>query len=350
MQLNKDQISLTVQQAAQANSKHSAIACCAISGMSFSFPGLPLVDGQALVIESPLKRWTNVRGYCRRPLPWLEKQGHNFLAGLVLAGLGKWDLVSLGEGSAVEANAVLSQSATQSLCTIVQWIGKMDDKNVLGLPVLVMEWQEVKHEKFNATSFLEAYVQRLKPYFDAEHKAQLRIMEVKKAKIDDLMDQALTRMGRKLPGAVYLSAAETYKEKQREAEEAIKQAKKLIKATLDTPVNDWLGDNMRNMLHTLTQGQNLVVLHDELRAKIVARLKELGQSALAEAISKAKNPHDIFAQASKELDRASDAFGPAAQQADAKAEDQHQTKHQAKSIKELLALRAQKPSSTPEDF
>ena len=361
MELTKDKIVKQLNKSAAAQNSHGALAICSVSGMGFVFAGLPPVDNHVLVVESPLKKWQNVRGYALRSRAWLEKQDSSFLAGLIIAGLSKWDLLVIGEGSTAEANILLSNASITSLVTIVGWVGKMDHINTKGLPALVIEWHDVKSDKFNVTAFMQGFVDRLRPYFDQAYKDQIRIEEIKKANTHKVMDESLKRMGIQLAGGEYLSAKQTYKEREKQAEERVKEAKKAIKAALATNA-DWLNPKRREMLHSLTQESNLVIMSDTLRNTICQRLKELGQDKLAELIAGATNQYDIFAKASQELDRASDlAYEMVAESAGEastltnsatiaeiaeekpamQSKPAEPLKHAVKSIKELIALRKQ---------
>lgn len=312
MRVTKDEASKEIAQSARAYTCAEGI--CEVSGIAFNFPGLPKPEGgSVLVVASPLRQWANVQGYAAHSSAWLEKQSSSFLAGLLVAGYKKWGLLQAGpEASSVELNSVISRASVPVLVQLVRWMRSYTEKTTAGLPALVVCWSDVRDERFNSTQFLQAYALRLKPYFDQEHKEAIRVAEIRSAQTHTAMDNALHRMGRTLAGGQYLSAKQTYARHEKEFEETLKHAKGLLRNTLKDAM-PWASEGMRNMLHTLSLGRNLVACNMELRKQLADKLEAMQQGALAEALRSTHNPYDIFVKAEAELDRASDEWYPQAE-------------------------------------
>ena len=304
MQLTRIEIEKAVEQASQGK---KTLGICSYSGMAFQFPGLPKPEnGKVLVVKSPLAEWHNVQGYATHGRDWLEKQSNSFLAGLLVAGYNHWDLLDIGpEATTAEANRILSMASQPLLITLVSWMRYYDKRKTAGLPVLVIDWAEVRQEKFNCNTLLQAYTERLRPYFDQAYKEKQRVEEIRKTQTANVMDSALQRMGRQLAGGQYLSAKQTYAQHEREFEVTLKAAKNLIKDEVKQGMS-WASEGLRNMLTTLSQGRNLVAVNGELRKQLIERLTSLGKADLAKALQDTNNPYDIFVRGEAELDRLSD--------------------------------------------
>lgn len=294
-------------------------AVCVKTGISFeiAMQSLP-AEGKTkwnipvLEFQSPFGYWSNTKAFCHAPRAWLEECKKEHLAGLVVAAYTHYGLIEAGQLNAVELNKIFATASSGLLVDLLKYADRMNDKVAAGLPCLLVEWADMK-EHSTAESLLKAYSKRLLPYFNDKEKEQQRIAAIRASQTQVAFENVLKAKGhegRILAGGTYLSSKQTQSGIEKEFEETLKANKRRMKAIAKTMLTQQvIGDKLAGILHSLSINRNLVIMSDELRTKIIAKMDTLAvpeAKEVSEILKASRNPYDIFA--SEELDRASDSF------------------------------------------
>lgn len=308
---------------AHRNNAEQQVVVCNKTGISFSInmmqlpaisEGFKQYKVPVLEFSSPFSYWSNIKAYCLAPRAWLELQPVEVLAGLFIGAYQQYDLLDLNVLSAVEANAIIRTANKEVIITLLQYAGKMTSKGAAGLPVLYIEWAEIK--SFNtADSILSVYAKRLKPYFNQAVAEEQRIQAIKARNTQTAYEKVMQRQGRVLAGGVYLAGKKSLSQHEKEFNAALQANKKQFKQLASTLLDQ---NKITKAMHTLLVGlsvaRNLVAVNSGLRAQLQDKFKDDSYGVegreICRILNESVNPYDIFAEAEVSLERASDAFEP----------------------------------------
>lgn len=262
---------------------NETFAVCPITGIPYTitFPSLGL-DFQ---YKSPFSSYKNLKKVCETNSVELKKLPKVTLAGIALAILHKRELIEEKNIPSFQANTYFQLISSHSLVSSIKFFYEIDENKIDILPRFSLASISFEVEHSSVSNILENYIKVCKDILHPPVETSIAISDM------DIPSLHSTEGNKK----------EKVKTLSVEDKKAIKHLTSVIAS--DPLCNVKLG----NVLRLLNDGNTIISIAEELRAKIIDRLETLAtvESKQLIILLTKYNPATEYLA---ELDRASDTF------------------------------------------
>lgn len=260
--------------------RNETFAVCPITGIPYtiSFPCL----GLDFSYKSPFASHKNLKKICEVESTELKKLPKVTLAGIVLAIMKERQLIEENHIPSFQANTYFQLISSHSLTMAVKFFYAIEEKKIDILPRFALSSISFEVEYSSTTNMLENYIKACKDILHPPVEDKISISDID------------------IPS---LHSPATQKVKSLSTED-----KKSIKTlTLEVASDALCNVKLGNVLKLLNDGNTIISIAPELRAKIINRLETLAtpSSLLLVNFLNKYNPTTEFLS---EIDRASDDF------------------------------------------
>jgi len=302
-----------------AQPNQQVLVVCPYTGIASALT-LCEIPGKVLEAKHPLAEFAVAKEIVKEGVAYLRKLEPSILSGLMLSIYKHYGLIHFGRESAIEQNTLLQSAGTECLIRALSLSRAFTVKNLEYIPEFSLDWS-THASAYSLAESLFSYIRLIQDsiFPPAQTKAEIDTTSIKLKKL----------VSTKKPASNFDA----------EFKAAKVEAKVLIQASL-------LEQKFKGFLIQLFSGKNLLMINDELRAKVVARLEANNEARLAEIVRDMVDPFINVEAFDDAFDRASDSFTPRPKRSLADILAAKQAKAQPKQLVE----EAEESQSEEDDF
>ena len=244
---------------------------------------LPACPGKILSYQHPLAEYSVAKEIVTEGIDYLRKLDISILAGLILTIYHRHELLAYGRETAIEENKILQTAGIEILIKALSISRQFNPVILTYAPQFSLDWSTHSSSVSIASSFL-SYLKQIE---DIIHPPVYTKAEIST-----------------LPAKLRLlsSAKKPTKDFEEEFRRIKAEAKLILQDTL-------IDAKFKAYLDQIFTKRNLLLINDDLRAKIASKCSTVGLDRLAEIISKTIDPcTDIFAGVDSAFESASEIF------------------------------------------
>lgn len=223
------------------------LAVCNITGIILTID-IPFIPGKVLEYENPLARIENAKDIALLPYSIQSKISPHILAGSLLTILNHYDLIE-DHLSSIERNSLLCNVPVYYLCEAMRFFANNTARRIALFPHLSLSVIGESEKAASTFLTLKTYIEDCSNYLLPSTSVNTikEETEVKKTIIKDKKDINVSSDIRK-------------------------QAKLLISDIIESEV---LNAKVITLLKIITQGNNLIIMNDLIRDKLISKLDSL---------------------------------------------------------------------------